>query len=134
MYNKIIVIGNAGRDAELNYTSQGRAMAKFSLAVTRNFRSGAEWKSETEWFDVVQWGDAAERVADNVCKGNRIMVEGRVSLHEWTGRDGNQRASMQISANRVKVFERKEAPADDSTAPIAEQPKISEEEIEELPW
>ncbi len=62
--NKVMLIGNAGRDAELRYLANGTAQAQFSLAVNRNYRGpDKEWKEETEWFNIVAWGDLAERSA-----------------------------------------------------------------------
>lgn len=99
--NLILLIGNAGRDAELRYTASGRAVANFSMAVNRSYRVNDEWREETEWFNVASWGQQAESVANSIRRGSRVFVEGRLSTREWTNQSGLTRTSLEVNAFRV---------------------------------
>ena len=77
--NKMMIIGNLGSDPEMRYTPSNRAVTQFNVAVnqsTKNQQTG-EWVEETDWFRVTVWGDRAERMAENLRKGNKVFVEGR---------------------------------------------------------
>ena len=74
--NLILLIGNAGRDAELRYTANGRAVASFSMAVNRRYQVNNEWQEETEWFNVSVWGQQAENVANSVRRGAKSVHRG----------------------------------------------------------
>ena len=99
--NLILLIGNSGRDAELRYTANGRAVASFSMAVNRNYQVDGEWRSDTEWFNISSWGQQAENVANNVRRGARVFVEGRLSTREYTTQAGLSRTSLDVNAFRV---------------------------------
>ena len=107
--NKVMLIGNAGKDAELRYLSNGTAQAKFSLAVNRNFKGpDGEWKEETEWFNIVIWAALAERISQNVTKGKQIYVEGRLSTRTWDDDQGVKHYMTEVIANDLKILERRE--------------------------
>lgn len=99
--NQILLIGNAGRDAELRYTANGRAVANFSIAVNRRWMSNNEWQEETEWFNVSVWGQQAENVANRVRRGAKVFVDGRLATREWTNQAGVTRTSLEVNAYRV---------------------------------
>ncbi len=99
--NLILLIGNAGRDAELRYTATGRAVASFSMAVNRSYQVNNEWQEETEWFNVSAWGQQAENVAQRVRRGAKVFVEGRLSTREYTNQAGVTRTSLDVNAFRV---------------------------------
>ncbi len=108
--NKVMLIGNAGKDAELRYLANGTAQAKFSLAVNRNFKGAdGEWKEETEWFNIIIWAQLAERVSQNVTKGKQIYVEGRLSTRTWDDDQGVKHYMTEVIANDLKILERREA-------------------------
>lgn len=121
--NKVMLIGNAGKDAELRYLTNGTAQSKFSLAVNHN-RKGpdGEWKEETEWFNVVVWADLAERVTPKITKGKSFYVEGRLSTRSWDDDKGVKHYMTEVIANDVKALERGErqpaAGNDDADAPF----------------
>jgi len=101
--NKAMIIGNLGRDPEMRYTANGQAVTQFTVAVNRNFRdSNNEWKEETEWFRVVCWGPLAERTAENLRKGRKVYVEGRIQTRQWEGQDGQKHYTTELIANDVK--------------------------------
>lgn len=110
--NKVMLIGNAGKDAELRYLANGTPQCQFSLAVNRNFRGpDNEWKEETEWFNVVVWRDMAERITQNVTKGKQLYVEGRLQTRTWDDDQGVKHYRTEVIANDVKILERREGGA-----------------------
>lgn len=106
---KVMIIGNLGSDPEMRYTPTNRAVTQFNVAVnqsTKNQQTG-EWVEETDWFRVSVWGDRAERIAEQLRKGNRVFVEGRFRTRQFEGRDGQTRTSLEISADSVVNLERR---------------------------
>ncbi len=99
--NQILLIGNAGRDAELRYTPSGAQVASFSMAVNRNYQVNGEWREETEWFNVSAWGRQAENVAQRVRRGAKVFVDGRLSTRRYTTESGETRTSLDVNAYRV---------------------------------
>ncbi len=91
--NSITLLGNLGKDVELQYTQKGTARASFSLAVKR-FGGGAETK--TDWFDITIYGKSAEAAQKFLKKGSRVIVEGRLETYEYVGRDGQQRKGVAV--------------------------------------
>src|SRR5438552_19213882 len=104
--NKAMIIGNLGRDPEMRYTPNGQAVTQFTVAVNRNFRgSDGEWQEETEWFRVVAWGQTGERAAENLRKGVKVYVEGRIQTRTWEDQTGNKRYPTELIADRVVSLE-----------------------------
>jgi single-strand DNA-binding protein len=107
--NKCMIIGNLGRDPEMRYTSGGQAVTQFSVATNRNFRDPqGEWQSETEWFRVVVWAERAERAAEQLRKGHKVYVEGRLQTRQWEDQGGNKRYTTELVADRVTSLERRD--------------------------
>jgi single-strand DNA-binding protein len=109
-FSKVMIIGNLGRDPEMRYTPNGRAVTEFSVAVTHRGRDqqSGEWADlGTDWFRVTVWGDRAERTAEEFRKGNRVFVEGRFRTREYDAKDGTKRTSLEITADNVIALERK---------------------------
>ena len=106
--NKAMIIGNLGRDPEMRYTPNGQAVTQFTVAVNRNFRGqDGEWQEETEWFRVVAWGQTGERAAENLRKGNKVYVEGRIQTRQWEDQSGQKRYTTELIADRVAGLERR---------------------------
>lgn len=106
--NKIIVIGNVGRDPEMRYTANGKTMVQFSLATNHRYqRPDGEWEEQTEWFRVVAWGQTGERVMERIQKGSQAYVEGRLQTRTWTGQDGKERKDVEIIANTIVSLDRR---------------------------
>lgn len=100
--NKVMLIGNVGRDAELRYLSSGTAQAQFSLAVNRNFRGpDGNWQEQTEWFNVVAWAELAERISQNVVKGKQVYVEGRLQTRSWDDDQGQKHTRTEVIAQTI---------------------------------
>ena len=89
--NKVMLIGNVGKDPEMRYTANGSAVTSFSLAVNRNFQgSDGERREETDWFDIVTWNKLAEICSQFLQKGRQAYVEGRLHTRSWEGQDGQR--------------------------------------------
>ncbi len=102
---QITILGHAGKDAELKYTSSGTAMCKFSVAVTH----GRDDRAETTWYDVTLFGNYAEETAQRIHKGDLVFVAGdRLKVEPWLGNDGGPRASLYLTARTVRVVGRVE--------------------------
>ncbi len=100
MLNRIIVMGRMTRDPELRRTNSGTAVASFTVAVDRDFKSQSGEK-EPDFIDVVAWRNTAEFVSKYFSKGRMAVVEGRLQLRDWTDKDGNKRRSAEIVADSV---------------------------------
>jgi single-strand DNA-binding protein len=98
-FNKIIVVGNLGRDPELRYTPQGTAVCDFSIATSEKKRDkSGEMQDVTIWFKVTTWNKQAENASKYLSKGKSVYIEGRLRTEEWTDRDGKTRFSLEINA------------------------------------
>jgi single-strand DNA-binding protein len=102
MLNKMLIIGNVGRDPEMRYTPSGSPVTSFSVAVNRRFTpTDGEQQEETEWFDVSAWNRLAESCNNYVTRGMKVYVEGRLRSRSWIGQDGQTRSRNEIVANVV---------------------------------
>lgn len=103
--NKIMLIGNLGRDPEMRFTPSGTPVTDFSLAVNRRRRSSeGEMTDETEWFRIVCWNRLAEITDQYLSKGTQIYVEGRLQTRRYTGNDGTERTSVDVIANELIIL------------------------------
>lgn len=104
-FNKIIAIGNLGRDPELRYTPQGDAVCDFSIAVNDRRRDKAgELQDVTTWFKVTLWRRQAEVASKYLTKGKSVYVEGRLQVEEWTDRDGKNRHTLVIQGTDLQFI------------------------------
>jgi single-strand DNA-binding protein len=118
-FNKIIAVGNLGRDPELRYTPQGNAVCDFSMATNEKKRDKAgEFQDVTTWFKVTLWGKQAENASKYLTKGRSVYVEGRLQTEEWTDRDGNKRFSLVIQGTDMHFIggDNREETSSDSTS------------------
>lgn len=99
--NKVILIGNLGRDPEVRYTQSGSAVANLRLAVSERRKDGDGWKDHTEWISVVCFGKTAENAGQYLSKGRQIYVEGRMQTRQYKDKDGNDRWATEVVANQV---------------------------------
>jgi single-strand DNA-binding protein len=103
--NKVILIGNLGRDPELRYTAGGTAVANFTVATTENWTGKTGQREErTEWHRIVAWGRTAELCAQYLAKGRTVYVEGRIQSREWEDKEGQKRKTTEIVANTVQFL------------------------------
>ena len=110
MLNKIMLIGNLGRDPELSVTPDGTPVTKFSLAVSRSYKSRTgEQRDETEWFNIIAWRQLAETCEKYLHKGSKVYVEGRLSQRKYTDREGVQRTSIDVTITDMEMLTPKSA-------------------------
>ena len=104
--NKVIVLGNLGRDPELRHTPSGRAVCKLSVATTEtwNDQQSGERQERTEWHRIVVWGRQAENCAQYLKKGRQVFVEGKLQTRKWQDKEGQDRWSTEIQADRVQFI------------------------------
>ncbi len=98
-FNKIIIVGNLGRDPELRYTPQGNAVCSFSMASNEKRRDkSGEMQNIATWFRITLWGHQAENASKYLTKGSPVYIEGRLRVEEWTDRDNNNRHTLEVNA------------------------------------
>ncbi len=103
--NKVILVGNLGRDPELRYIPSGQAVANFTLATNERWRDKEGNNQErTEWHRIVVWGKSAENCAQFLQKGRSVYVEGRLQTREWEDKDGNKRQTTETIAQTVQFL------------------------------
>jgi single-strand DNA-binding protein len=104
--NKVILIGNLGRDPELRYTQNGQPVANFSLATSENWtdKSSGEKVEKTEWHRVVVWGRTAEHCSQYLAKGRTVYIEGRLQTRDWEDKEGQKRSTTEINAQTVQFL------------------------------
>ena len=103
--NKVILVGNLGRDAEKRYTPGGAAVATINMATTEVWNDKAGQKQEkTEWHRVVLWGKQAESLTDYLTKGKQIYVEGRLQTRQWDDKEGIKRYTTEIRADKIVLL------------------------------
>jgi single-strand DNA-binding protein len=106
--NKVMIIGNLGRDPELRYTQRGTPVCNFTVAVNRPGRvdeSGQRAEDETEWFSVVAWDKLAETCSQYLVKGRKVYVEGRLQTRTWEGSDGQKRSRVEVLAQQMVMLD-----------------------------
>lgn len=104
--NKVILVGNLGRDPEVRYGAEGNAICNISIATTSNWkdRSTGERKEETEWHRVVFYNKLAEIAGEYLKKGRSVYVEGRLKTRKWTGQDGKDNYTTEIIADSMQML------------------------------
>ena len=117
--NKVILIGNLGRDPEVRYTASGTPVANFTMATTERWSdpSSGERKEKTEWHRVVVWGKQAEIAGEYLRKGRQVYVEGSLQTQEWTDREGNKRQTTEVRAQRFQMLGRRSESDGESAQP-----------------
>ncbi len=106
--NKVILVGNLGREPELRYTPSGQPVANFSLATGRRRQDpNGNWVDETEWHRIVAWERLAELASQNLHKGSKVYVEGRIQSRKYTDNQGVERTSFDIVANDLTLLDRR---------------------------
>jgi single-strand DNA-binding protein len=131
MVNKVLLIGNLGRDPEVRHLENGGMVARFSVATNENWRDkNGQWQKQTEWHDVTAWGPLAERVAQQLHKGSMVYIEGKITHRKWQDREGRDRYSTDIVAGVIRNLDRREgvrsaAGVEESIAPEDEAPGLN---------
>jgi single-strand DNA-binding protein len=104
--NKVMIMGNLGRDPEMRYTPSGRPVTSFSVATNRSWVNAAgERREETEWFNVVAWGNLAEICKQHLTKGQHVYVEGRLQTRAWEDQNGKKHYRTELVANEMIMLD-----------------------------
>lgn len=136
--NKVILVGNVGKDPEVKYTPSGVALAKFGLATNERYKDkSGEWQDRTEWHNVLAWERLAEIVGEHVHKGTKLYVEGRLQTSSWEDRQtGDKKYRTEIVARDIVLLGTPDAPehgtrrVDDEREPVvAGAGEITDEDI-----
>jgi len=103
--NKVMLIGNLGKDPEVRYTASGTAVASFSLATSEKFKNkNGEWEEKTEWHNVTLWARLAEIAGEYLAKGKTVYIEGRLQTRKWQDRDGKDRYTTEIVGEKMQML------------------------------
>lgn len=103
--NRVILVGNLGKDAELRYTGGGAAVASFSVATTEVWKDkDGQRQEQTEWHRISLWGKQAESVSQYLTKGKQVYVEGRLQTRKWQDKEGHDRYTTEVKADRVVLL------------------------------
>lgn len=109
MVNRVILIGNLGRDPEVRRLENGAAVAKFAVATNENYKDkSGDWQTQTEWHDIVVWRNLAERAETTLKKGMSVYVEGKLTHRTWQDQDGNNRRTTEVVASYFRILDKKE--------------------------
>lgn len=103
--NKVMIIGHVGRDPEMRYTPAGRPVTTFSVATSRAWNTAdGERRTETEWFNIVAWGNLAEICKQYLTKGQQVFIEGRLQTRRWEDTENVKHNTMEIIASEMMVL------------------------------
>jgi single-strand DNA-binding protein len=130
--NKIMIIGHLGRDPEMRYTPSGRPVTTFTVAVSRSWNTvDGERHNETEWFNIVAWGNLAEICKQYLYKGQQVYIEGRLQTRRWEDKEGQKHTSVEIVASEMMMLgERRENNQAQELDTASEQPEPAVDEDE----
>lgn len=104
MVNRVILIGNLGRDPEVRRLENGAVVAKFPIATNENYKDkNGTWQTQTEWHDIVVWRTLAERAESTLKKGMGVYVEGKLTHRNWQDQDGNTRYTTEVVASYFRI-------------------------------
>jgi single-strand DNA-binding protein len=109
MVNKVILIGNLGRDPEVRHLEGGVAVATFSLATNESYRDkNGDWQTNTEWHDIVLWRGLAERAEKQLKRGMQVYIEGKLTHRKYQDKDGHDRYRTEVVADTLRILEKRE--------------------------
>ena len=130
--NKVILVGNLGKDPEVKYLDNGVAVANFSLATTENYKNKeGEKVSQTEWHNIVLWRGLAEVAEKYLKKGASVYVEGKIKTRKWEDKEGNTRYNTEILADNMTMLGGKKDSQENTITPAQE---IASDKADDLPF
>ena len=136
--NKVILIGNLGKDPEVRYLDSGVAVANFSLATTENYKNKeGERISQTEWHNIVLWRGLAEVAEKWLKKGSSVYIEGKIRHRKWEDKEGNTRYTTEILGDNMTMLGKKDdnsSDAPESTVTTDEESVPEAEKGDDLPF
>lgn len=136
--NKVMLIGNVGKDPEIRHLENDSMVASFPLATSERFKDkNGDWQDQTEWHNIVCWKTLAERVEKYVKKGSQLFVEGKIRTNSWVDQAGQKRYSIEILADNIQMLgKRTEAaePAKSIQQIVAPAEATTEDLPDDLPF
>lgn len=117
MLNRVCIMGRITRDLELRRTQDGTAVTSFTVAVDDDFKSKATGEKKTYFLDVVAWRQTAEFACQYLGKGRMVVVEGKLTVRDWTDKNGDKRRSYEVQADSVYFADNRRSEGNDTTAP-----------------
>jgi len=106
--NKVMLIGNLGKDPEVRYTAGGTAVASFSIATTEKFKGkSGDWEEKTEWHNITLWARLAEIAGEYLSKGKTVYIEGRLQTRKWQDKEGKDRYTTEIVGEKMQMLSSK---------------------------
>ena len=135
--NKVILVGNLGKDPEVRYIDSGVAVANFSLATTENYKNKqGEKVSQTEWHNIVLWRGLAEVAEKWLKKGSSVYIEGKIRTNKWEDKEGNTRYNTEILADNMTMLGNRISAdvSDNNDSKTASEIKSVNDENDDLPF
>ena len=131
--NKVILVGNLGRDPEMRYTQNGVAVCSFSLATSETYRdrTSGEKVTQTEWHNIILWRGLAETAEKYLRKGSSVYIDGKIRTRKWEDQQGQTRYTSEIIADTMQMLDRRDSSAAASQA--AAQPAATQEKPADAP-
>jgi len=134
-FNKVILVGNLGRDPELRYTPQGTPVCSFTMATNERRKDKAgEMQDQTTWFKVTLWGRQAETASQYLTKGRQVYIEGRLRVEEYTDRDGKPRHSLEVNGTDMQFIGGRADEAIAAKPPAGEPVERAEMPDDDIPF
>lgn len=116
MVNRVILVGNLGKDPEVRRLENGAVVAKLRLATNENYKDKTgQWVKQTEWHDVVAWRNLGERAESSLKTGDSVYVEGKLSTRNWQDQDGNNRRTTEVVASYFRIISRSDSDSQSSS-------------------
>jgi len=133
--NKVILIGNLGKDPEVRHLEGNLTVANFSLATSRKYKTkSGEMKEETEWHRIVVWGKLAEIAEQYVKKGSALYVEGSLQTRKWQDKEGHDRYTTEIRADNFQMLDRKGDAGETTNEPASANDEVASGPADDLPF
>lgn len=126
--NKVMLIGNLGKDAEQRFTQSGTAVANFTMATTRRVKKGDNWEDETDWHNVVFWN--SEKIVEFLTKGKQVFVEGRLQTRSWEDQSGNKRYTTEVVAENLILLSGSDKPQQQSAPAASHQAAPADDDLD----
>lgn len=138
MINKVILIGNLGKDPEVRHLEGGSSVANFTLATNENYKDKTgEWQKQTEWHNIVAWGNLAEYAEKWLKKGMLVFIEGKLTHRKYQDKEGNDRYITEVKSVSIRMMEKREYSGDESgsqqPADVSSTPPTYDQE-DDLPF
>ena len=136
--NKVILVGNLGRDPEMRYTQNGVAVCSFSLATSETYkdRTSGEKVTQTEWHNIILWRGLAETAEKYLRKGSSVYIDGKIRTRKWEDQQGQTRYTTEIIADTMQMLDRRDsssAPSQAAPSQAAGQPAAAPEHQADVP-